>query len=206
MKREFKLMTARDAALMAGIATVLVVTNMVLAWMDRCEAVEVVPPVATEQVREVVPAEVVEVVPVEVVDTYPVPLDGEFQIFVIEQAEENGIDPAIIFAMIERESSYRAGVVGDNGNSFGLMQIQPRWHSERMGRLGCHNLLDPYQNVTVGVDFLAELLDRYDGDMGKALTAYNRGHYAGTVSAYAMGVMENSETLKEGMAEYVLLQ
>lgn len=196
MKREFKLMTARDAALLAGIATVLVVTNMVLAWMDRCDAVKVAPPVETEQV--------VEVVPVEVVDTYPVPMDVEFQLFVIEQAEENGIDPAIIFAMIERESSYRAEVVGDNGNSFGLMQIQPRWHSERMERLGCPDLLDPYQNVTVGIDFLTELLDRYDGDMGKALTAYNRGHYAGTVSAYAMGVMENSETLKEGMIEIVL--
>lgn len=126
---------------------------------------------------------------------YDVPLDESLQLHIIETAEDNGIDPAIIFAMAYRESTYRPGAIGDGGNSFGLLQIQPRWHSERMQRLGCPDLLDPFQNVTVGVDYLAELLNRY-GDIAAALTAYNRGHYAGTVTQYAWTVLAKAEELR----------
>ena len=118
--------------------------------------------------------------------------------------EEYDIDPAIIIAMIERESVYDAGAIGDGGDSHGLMQIQPKWHSERMEKLGCTDLLDPYQNVTVGIDYLCELLSRYDGDMAKALVGYNQGHYKGTVTAYAKGVLARAEALG-GANVYVLL-
>ena len=125
---------------------------------------------------------------------YNVPLEENLQLHIIETAEAHGIDPAVIFAMAYRESTYRADAIGDGGNSFGLLQIQPRWHQGRMDRLGCNDLLDPYQNVTVGVDYLAELLNRY-GDIAKALTAYNRGHYSGTVTQYAWTVLAKAEEL-----------
>lgn len=126
---------------------------------------------------------------------YDVPLDESLQLHIIETAEFYGIDPAIIFAMAYRESTYNTKAIGDGGNSLGLLQVQERWHSKRMGRLGADNLLDPYQNVLVGVDFLAELLDRYDGNMAKALVAYNRGHYAGTITQYARDVLAKAEEL-----------
>jgi soluble lytic murein transglycosylase-like protein len=132
------------------------------------------------------------------VTLYDVPLDEELQLHIISEAEEHGIDPAIIVAMAFRESCYTADAIGDNGNSYGLLQIQPRWHYERMQKLGCPDLLDPFQNVTVGVDYLAEMLDWYDCDMGKALTAYNKGHYAGTVTEYALTIMEMAEELGGG--------
>ena len=127
---------------------------------------------------------------------YDVLLTRELQDHIFAECEKHGIDPAIVIAMCYRESSYDAGAVGDNGRSFGLMQIQRRYHEERMERLGVTDLLDPLQNVTVGIDFLAELLDRYDGDVEKALTAYNRGHYAGTVTQYAVKVLEVAGELK----------
>ena len=77
------------------------------------------------------------------------------------------------------------------------MQIQPRWHIERMDRLGVEDLLNPYQNISVGVDILAECIDRYDGDIGAALTAYNRGSYQGKVSEYAEDVLERKERIEE---------
>ena len=126
---------------------------------------------------------------------FDVPLSEDLQNHIFQLCEGNGIDPAIIVAMCFRESTYDASAIGDNGQTFGLMQIHPRWHYERMQRLGCTDLLDPFQNVTVGVDYLAELLDRYDGDMAKALTAYNRGHYSGTVTQYAKDVMEKAGDL-----------
>lgn len=124
-----------------------------------------------------------------------IPLDKELQNYIVETSHANGIPPQIIMAMIDRESTYTASRIGDNGNSYGLMQIQPRWHYQRMADLGCTNLLDGYQNVTVGIDYLAELLDRYSGDIAKALTAYNRGHYSGTVTEYATVVLAQAERL-----------
>lgn len=130
---------------------------------------------------------------------YDVPLSSELQQHVIKESEQYGINPVFIFGIIERETGYRANAVGDSGKSEGLMQIQRKWHSGRMEELGCTDLLDPYQNVTVGVNILAEQLDRYDGDMAKALTAYNQGHYKGTVTKYAKGVMEIAARLEGGV-------
>ena len=132
---------------------------------------------------------------------YDVPLDYELQDYIIRLCEEHHIDSAVVIAMIKRESGFLADAIGDGGNSLGLMQIQPYWHQARMDRLGCTDLLEPYQNVTVGVDLLAYLIDSYGGDVGKALTAYNQGYCSGYLSNYATVVLATSEYLKEGMIE-----
>ena len=128
---------------------------------------------------------------------YDVPMSRDLQIHIIRLCEEKRIAPAIVFAMIWRESSFRASVIGDNGKSLGLMQVQPKWCMEEMQMLGCTNLLDPYQNVTVGVEILAEKLQWYNGDIAKAVTAYNAGHYTGAVSDYARDVLEMAERLMD---------
>lgn len=149
---------------------------------------------APEPAQEPAPAEKAEETPS--VALYDVPLDAELQLQIIEQAEAHGIDPAIIMAMAYRESSYNAAAIGDNGNSFGLLQVQPYWHSDRMERLGCTDLLDPFQNVTVAVDYLAECLGRYDGDIAKALVAYNQGSFYETITDYALSVLGKAEELR----------
>lgn len=125
-----------------------------------------------------------------------VPLDKALQDYIINQCNTKGIDPAIVMAMIDRESDYDPSNMGDGGRAYGLMQIHPRWHSERMERLGCTELLDPYHNVTVGIDYLAELYQKYGCDYGKALTAYNRGNYAGTVTQYAKSVINKANAME----------
>lgn len=130
---------------------------------------------------------------------YDVPLSYEIQDYIIHLCEEHHIDPAVVVAMIKRESGFNAWAVGDGGDSEGLMQIQRKWHQARMDKLSCHNLFDPMQNVKVGIDLLAELIDVYDGDVAKALTAYNRGYCNGYISEYATVVLATSEYLKEGM-------
>ena len=126
-----------------------------------------------------------------------VPLDKALQDYIIRTCDSYRINPAIIMAMIKKESDYNPNLMGDGGDSYGLMQIQPKWHSKRMEKLGCTYLLDPYHNVTVGIDYLAELLDKYDGDYGKALTAYNQGSYKGTVTQYAKSVLALAERIGE---------
>ena len=126
---------------------------------------------------------------------YDVPLDYELQLHIISEAIKHDIDPAIIFAMAYRESRYKTQAVGDSGSSLGLLQVQPKWHKKRMERLGCTDLLDPYQNVTVAVDYLAEQINRYGGSVAKGLTAYNKGHYAGKVTNYANKILAHAEKL-----------
>lgn len=133
---------------------------------------------------------------------YDVPLDRELQDHIIDTCAAYGIDPTIVISMIKHESMFNPGAVGDNGNSLGLMQIQPRYHSGRMYDLGCSDLLDPYDNVTVGIDLLGYLYSK-----GKptewVLMAYNGGEgYAyeksrnGIVSGYAWSVMNYAEELR----------
>lgn len=137
------------------------------------------------------------------------PLDTELQKHIVDTCGEYGIVPEVVFAMIDQESDFDANAMGDSGNSYGLMQIQQRYHKGRMEKLGCTDLLDPYQNVQVGIDYLAELYDKY-GDIEMALVAYNCG-VAGAKenyfdrdqywSVYSQEVLEQADEYLRGMIE-----
>ena len=205
-------MDARSA--MAGLAAVATIFCACLAVneLDKQEAAilaaneiaqqaDIEAVTIVQEVEKPVPVPEPEATP-EPILIYDVPLDADLQLFIICECEKVNIDPAIVMAMAFCESSYDASATGDDGNSFGLLQVQPYWHQERMDKLGITDLFDPYQNVTVALDYLAEQLDRYDGDMAKALVAYNAGHFKGTVTTYAKNVLANSETLTEGMKQH----
>ena len=137
---------------------------------------------------------------------YDVPLSEELQLHIFKECEKHNIAPAIIIAMIEQESDFDASDIGDNGNSYGLMQIQPKWHAGRMESLGCTNLLDPFQNVTVGIDYVAALKDK-NNDLYWVLMAYNAGPSKATewfnngiYSEYALEVVERASELEAGYA------
>lgn len=141
----------------------------------------------------------------EYVVRYPVPLDDALQQYVLDQASSKGISAAVVFAVIAKESDFNPDLVGDDGKSFGLMQIYASQHTERCIRLNAYNLLNPYQNVSVGIDYLAELLDTNKG-LEWALMAYNGGPgyadrmtEAGKVSDYAVEVARMAECLFEGL-------
>lgn len=133
-----------------------------------------------------------------------VPLDADVQEQIKTLCEGHGIDPAIIYAMMWRESRFDADAVGDNGQSFGLLQIQKKWHEERMERLGVTDLFDPVQNATVAVDLLAELMTKYDGSLNMALTAYNCGTGGAYKNFFQYGVYSNeySDSVIEKASEY----
>jgi soluble lytic murein transglycosylase-like protein len=112
-----------------------------------------------------------------------------------------GIEPELLMAMIECESS---GVpTATNGNCIGLMQVSSYWHADRMERLGCYDLYDTTQNIHVGADYMAELLDKY-GNVYLALMVYNMGdstalnlYEQGIYSNYSTGIVERAKELKE---------
>ena len=118
---------------------------------------------------------VVEPEPEPEIDIYPVNLDADLQRYIIETCKEYQINPSIVIAMCFYESSFNADAVGDNGEGMGLMGINPRWCWPEMEKLNCPDMRDPYQNVTVGIDILAQKMAKYDGNPEMALMSYNAG-------------------------------
>jgi hypothetical protein len=98
--------------------------------------------------------------------TAPVELDTLVQ----QTAEKHHVDPNLVRAVISTESNWNADAVSRKG-ALGLMQLVPG----TAHLLGVGNAFDPAQNVDAGVRYLGMLLDRYNGDLNKALAAYNAG-------------------------------
>jgi len=122
---------------------------------------------------------------------YDVPLTEDLQDIIIDISEERGVDPALVLAVIEKESGYNPDASGDNGRSQGLMQIWRSFHEKRMEKLGAVNLYDPRDNVIVGIDILAEKLDKYE-DAEKALIAYNAGDAGAKKHYFSKGIYSSS--------------
>lgn len=95
--------------------------------------------------------------------------------YTIEIGQMYGICPELLQAIIESESGYQPNVVSDYG-CVGLMQISPWAHQDRMNRLGVTDLTDPYQNILVGTDYIAELHQKYGDDLYCVLHAYHHGN------------------------------
>lgn len=137
---------------------------------------------------------------------FDVPLDQGIQKYIFmmcSECDSCDLDPAVITAIIWKESEFNAGAIGDNGNSLGLMQVQPRWHSKRMEKLSATDLLDPYQNIRVGIDYLVELYSIND-DTEWVLMAYNGGptyannlYNEGALSKYAIDILDKADELRE---------
>ena len=90
-------------------------------------------------------------------------------------AVRSGVDPNIVKAIIKEESGGNPSAIGDNGESIGLMQIQPKHHKKRMEELGIVSLFDPQENVILGCSILSDLYDKY-GNYEDALSVYNSGN------------------------------
>ena len=90
--------------------------------------------------------------------------------FVASAAHQQGLDPALLLAVIAVESGGQARAVSSRGAQ-GLMQLMPA----TARALGVTDPFDPKQNVDAGARHLRALLDRYHQDLARALAAYNAG-------------------------------
>jgi Transglycosylase SLT domain len=109
-----------------------------------------------------------------------------FGTLIHDKAEKYDLDPALVAAVVETESRFRAGARSQVG-ARGLMQLMPR-----TGRwMGANNLYDPEQNVEAGAKYLQYLSKRFNGDEKKIIAAYNAGE--GNVKRYG-GVPPFRET------------
>jgi soluble lytic murein transglycosylase-like protein len=89
-----------------------------------------------------------------------------------DAAARSGLPPSFVESVAKVESGFRSDAVSPKG-ALGIMQLMPGT-AKRLSA----DPLDPAQNVDAGARLLRELLIKYDGDVVKALSAYNAGEDA----------------------------
>jgi len=112
-----------------------------------------------------------------------------FHAEVAAAAQNAGLDPALVHAVIGVESAYREHAVSPKG-AVGLMQVMP----DTGRRYGVENLTMPSQNIRAGTRYLSDLMRLFNGDLNLVLAAYNAGENA--VMRYGRRVPPYPETLR----------
>jgi soluble lytic murein transglycosylase-like protein len=96
---------------------------------------------------------------------------------IVRESRRHGFDPLMVAALIETESRFDPLAVSPAG-AYGLMQLMPptaRGLFAGKGSLRAAHLFDPVLNIELGTEYLSQLLRRFDGDLPRALIAYNAG-------------------------------
>ena len=93
-------------------------------------------------------------------------------------AEQRGLDPYVVAALVAQESNFDPAVVSP-ANAWGLMQVLPNTGRSLARKLGVHpfstkRLTEAEVNVRLGTQFFADSIRRFGG-VHFALAAYNAG-------------------------------
>ncbi len=107
---------------------------------------------------------------------------------VLKTASFYNVDPNLIMAIIQTESSFDSNALSPKGAQ-GLMQLMP----ETALKYGANDAFDVQQNIDVGIHLISDLLQKYDGNIKLVLAAYNAGE--GAVKKYN-GIPPYKETIE----------
>ena len=166
-------------ALMAAPASadVMEIGSEGARWVAGGEAFAPAPAIAVPEMDIMVPAEATELsadfyVPHQAVADpalHSAAVPYEYTAKVQELARRFDLSPALIEALVWQESRWRPNARSHAG-ARGLAQLMPG-----TARYLGVNPDDPFANLEGGARYLREQLDRFDGDLEKALAAYNAG-------------------------------
>jgi soluble lytic murein transglycosylase len=106
---------------------------------------------------------------------YPFPYRAEIE----AEAARRGVDPYLVAGLVRQESMFNATAVSPAG-AVGLMQVMPATGRSLARQVGVSNfsvnhLRDPDINIRIGMLFMAQLLQQYNGRLPDLLAAYNAG-------------------------------
>ncbi|HRH40453.1 MAG TPA: lytic transglycosylase domain-containing protein [Pyrinomonadaceae bacterium] len=106
--------------------------------------------------------------------------------WVADIANQEGVHPTLVFAVMKQESSFRPGTISPKG-AIGLMQLMP--DTARRFNVNPYNM---QENVRGGCRYLRFLLIKFGGRLDLALAGYNAGENA--VIKYGYNVPPYQET------------
>ena len=103
-------------------------------------------------------------------------------------ARSFGVPRDVLYGIAATESNFDPTVIGDQGQSFGLLQVQLATAQGLGFGATPQDLLDPGTNANAGAAYLRAQLQRFQGNLVAAVSAYNAG---------AGGVMSNSRYIQQ---------
>ena len=112
---------------------------------------------------------------------------GSLKPLIDKAADENGVDRALLDAVVATESSYDPKCRSSHG-ALGLTQLMP----DNIRDLGIKNPTDPEENLQGGAKYLSMMLAKFPGRVDLALAAYNAG--PGAVSKAGNNIPPYPET------------
>ncbi len=127
---------------------------------------------------------------------------SEMNVIIDEASSEFGVDPDLVRAVIKQESGWKPKAVSPVGAQ-GLMQLMPKTAKG----LGVTDSFDIRQNIRGGTKLLGQLLRQYNGDVEKALAAYNAGSaranqgrskWPKETKRYVPAVLSHYKNIKQG--------
>ena len=126
-----------------------------------------------------------------------IPLEREYQEHIKNKCKDYGVSEAYVYALIESESTFRKGVVGDGGKSVGLCQIKSCNWAE-MSEMGLSHESE-MDCITYCIHLVQKYLDKYESY--DAVTAcYKCGEYGASKHNYfiasCVGINERTEYFK----------
>jgi soluble lytic murein transglycosylase-like protein len=99
----------------------------------------------------------------------PAPVPPRYAGVLMQAAAAANISPTLLSALVWQESRWNAQALSPKG-AMGLAQLMPA-----TARYLGVNPADPVANLHGGARYLRQLLDQFDGNVEKALAAYNAG-------------------------------
>jgi soluble lytic murein transglycosylase len=98
---------------------------------------------------------------------------------VLQAAQSQQVDPALVYALVRRESAFDPNV-GSPAGALGLMQLMPATGALMARQRGealpsANALLEPGRNLRFGTAYLRGLLERFGNHFALAAAAYNAG-------------------------------
>jgi soluble lytic murein transglycosylase len=105
-----------------------------------------------------------------------------FWTMVKQHAEQRGVDPYLVLALIRQESLFDTRA-RSSATALGLMQLLPSTAKRIAKQVGISSpspeaLFEPEVNLALGTQYLKDLLQRYSNNWFKAIAAYNAGESA----------------------------
>lgn len=91
-----------------------------------------------------------------------------------QSANKYRLPESLLLAFARGESNFDPAA-RSSANAYGLMQILWPSTAKDLGIESLQQLLDPCTNVDAGARYIRQLLDRYQGNLHKAVAAYNYG-------------------------------